>query len=160
MNNQETQDREPPMAHTRHEDPPGLRVSRDIPLPWLIGIVSLILGAVIIVGAIVPTHAASMVSDEFVEPPPHPALVAARFALGILAVYYFALGVGLFIGWDPDGVIGPGAFKPNVVTSSLDRVLLYVLAGGVALDLLREPSANPVSAKTTSRRGRWRPWSR
>jgi hypothetical protein len=39
MNNQETQDREPPMAHTRHEDPPGLRVSRDIPLPWLIGIV-------------------------------------------------------------------------------------------------------------------------
>lgn len=27
------------MAHTRHEDPVGLKVSREIPLPWLIGIV-------------------------------------------------------------------------------------------------------------------------
>lgn len=28
------------MAHTRHEDPVGLKVSREIPLPWLIGIVA------------------------------------------------------------------------------------------------------------------------
>lgn len=27
------------MTHTRHEDPVGLKVSREIPLPWLIGIV-------------------------------------------------------------------------------------------------------------------------
>ena len=27
-------------AHTRHEDPVGLKVSREIPLPWLIGIVA------------------------------------------------------------------------------------------------------------------------
>lgn len=30
------------MAHTRHEDPAGLKVSREIPLPWLIGIVGTI----------------------------------------------------------------------------------------------------------------------
>lgn len=28
------------MVHTRHEDPIGLKVSREIPLPWLIGIVA------------------------------------------------------------------------------------------------------------------------
>ena len=28
------------MTHTRHEDPMGLKVSREIPLPWLIGIVA------------------------------------------------------------------------------------------------------------------------
>lgn len=30
------------MAHTRHEDPAGLKVSREIPLPWLIGIIGTI----------------------------------------------------------------------------------------------------------------------
>lgn len=28
------------MVHTRHEDPIGLKVSREIPLPWLVGIVA------------------------------------------------------------------------------------------------------------------------
>lgn len=28
------------MVHTRHEDPVGLKVSREIPLPWLVGIVA------------------------------------------------------------------------------------------------------------------------
>ncbi|MEY4377697.1 MAG: hypothetical protein RJB26_2247 [Pseudomonadota bacterium] len=28
------------MTHVRHEDPTGLKVSREIPLPWLIGIVA------------------------------------------------------------------------------------------------------------------------
>lgn len=28
------------MVHTRHEDPAGLKVSREIPLPWLVGIIA------------------------------------------------------------------------------------------------------------------------
>lgn len=126
--------------------------------PVVVGVVSLVLGVVVILGALPPTRSATVVDGEFIEPPPHPALVLARVALGILAAYYLALAIGLFIGWEPDG-LAPGATNGDFVTASLDRVVLYLLASGVAYDLLREPSANPVSAMSQPSGWRWL-WSR
>ena len=40
MSTPDTHDQVHHMVHTRHEDPVGLKVSREIPLPWLIGIVA------------------------------------------------------------------------------------------------------------------------
>ncbi len=40
MSAPDTHDQGHHMAHTRHEDPVGLKVSREIPLPWLVGIVA------------------------------------------------------------------------------------------------------------------------
>lgn len=114
---------------------------------WLPPYIVALLGMTASVGIVVASFAKVVYSDmsasEFVEPPPSNLVVLGRVCLAVLAVLYTAMSLSLFIGWEPAG----SGEAVGAVTQSLDRVLLYTLASGMAFDMLREPVNNPVSAR-------------
>ncbi len=108
--------------------------------PSVLGIVSIICGVGIGAATFTPSAPSAPSATDAV--PFQPLVAVGRVCLAILACLCLVATIGLYLGWDPTPSGSPGA-----VPGSLDRVLMYGYVALMSVEVLREPTSNPVSAR-------------